>query len=150
LAAVAKDAVPPDRELLARLRAQSTEAFAGSVQSLSIGVRKRPMISRAGRWLGAAAAAVLLVGGGLYVFFSLSPSAVAFGKVLENTERADTLHLRVSLPGKHVEFWHTNQPKRSRWDDLAGNYQIADGSKYWIVNEPTNQARQAAPPPEVA
>ena len=67
LAATEKDAVPPDREFLARLRVQSTEAFAAAAsQPLPISQRKRPMFFRAVYWLGTAAAAVLVCGVGLY------------------------------------------------------------------------------------
>ena len=62
LPSIEKDAAPPDREFLARLRAQSAEAFAQATsQPLPLKERKRPMFAYAVRWLGAAAAAALLL-----------------------------------------------------------------------------------------
>jgi predicted Zn-dependent protease len=146
LASTERGAATPDREFLGRLRALSTEAFSKATsQPTPMGERKRPMFPYAARWLGTAAAAAVVLALGLYFWVSPERSAVAFGKVLENSENAKALHLRISFQGagKGVEFWHANQPKRSRWEDQAGQYRIADGGKYWIVNEKTNQVRQA-------
>ncbi len=133
------DAAPPDPAVLARLRAQSTEAFAASMKT------KRPLRFRGGRWLGAAAA-VVAVAVGLYFWLAPGDAGVAFGNVLEATEKADTLRVRLSRGNKQMEFWHTSKPNRSRWDDLDGNYRIADGATYWIVNEKANAARRTIPP----
>src|SRR5262249_17747898 len=67
-------------------------------------------------------------------------------------ENADTVYLRVRYDGgaKKIEFWHTNRPKRSRWDDLTGNYRIADGTNYWVVNEKANEAKKVTPPPDAS
>ena len=62
LAAADRDAPPPDRAFLERLREQSQAAFEGTTpQSTPISPRKRIMIPSALRWV-AAAAAVLVVG----------------------------------------------------------------------------------------
>ena len=62
LAAADKDAPPPDRALLDRLRQQSTAAFQTALpQSTPFSPRKRTMILSSLRWI-AAAAAVLVVG----------------------------------------------------------------------------------------
>src|SRR5262249_49163373 len=119
LPSIEKDAAPPDREFLARLRALSAEAFSqASWQPLPLKERKRPMFAYAVRWLGAAAAAVALIGLTWYYGFGPGRPADTLGKVLENVENADTVYLRVRYDGgaKSVEFWHTNRPKRSRWD----------------------------------
>jgi tetratricopeptide (TPR) repeat protein len=151
LAAMEKDAAPPDRDFLAQLRAQSTDAFStASAPHPPAGQGERRRFARGLRWLAAAAAVVL----GVALYFWLSPgrSAVAFGKVLENAENAETLHLRVSVQGGPgpVELWHTSRPQRSRWDDQPGQYRIADGRHYWIVNEKANEARQSEPPADVS
>jgi predicted Zn-dependent protease len=151
LPALDKDAAPPDREVLARLRAQSAEAFSQAPsQPLPLRERKRSMFARAVRWLGAAAAAVVLFG--LAWHYGPGRPADAFANVLENVEGADTVHLRVRYDGgaREVEFWHTNRPKRSRWDDAAGQYRIADGKNYWVVNEKANEARRVSPPPDAS
>jgi predicted Zn-dependent protease len=139
------DAVPPDPELLERLRVESTQAFTESRAAKAQHLRKHVL-----RWLSAAAALVL--GVGLYFLLGPGQSARAFGRVLEDLEKAPSLHVRVSTrhgPGC-VEFWHTSEPSRSRWDSLDGRYQIAAGSIYWIVDEKQNQARRVEPPPDAA
>src|SRR5947209_6620824 len=63
LASTQKDAPPPDRAVLARLREQSTAAFAaGSSPSTPFSLRKRIMRSSSFRWIAASAAALLVVG----------------------------------------------------------------------------------------
>jgi predicted Zn-dependent protease len=149
LGATDKDAAPPDQEALARLRAQSTEAFAASsIKPSSTPERNRRMVFNMTRWVAAAAA--IIVGAGVY--FWLAPATnnnalgATLGQVLENSDQADSLHLRFQRDGSKMEFWHTRKPERSRWDDLAGHYHIADGAKYWVVNEDGNEARRANPP----
>ena len=149
LAASETDAAPPDPAVLARLRAQSTEAFKAASAP-------RPMFFRRARWLGAAAA-VVAFGIGLYFWLSTGASAVAgvtLGQVLENSEKADTLQFGFSRGSQRgnqkLVFWHTSKPNRSRWDDLHGHYQITDGTTHWIVNETDNQARRANPPSETS
>src|SRR5262245_22592901 len=137
LGASLPDAAPVDPDFLDRLRAQSSEAFS---QSASSGNRSRPMRSRRVRWL-AAVAATLVAAVGLYWWLAGS-SAVALGQVLKNVENADTLHMRLSHGGRELEFWHTSNPRRSRWDEQGGHYRIADGPSYWIVNEKVNEARR--------
>jgi predicted Zn-dependent protease len=145
LATTDKDAAPPDPEVLARLRAQSSEAFAASsVKPSSAPERNRRMVFSMTRWVAAAA---IIVGAGLYFWLAPGPSGVAFGQVLENTEKADALHLRFRQFQSTLEVWHTREPDRSRLDNLDGSYQIADGAKYWMVNENANEARRINPPP---
>jgi Flp pilus assembly protein TadD len=146
LSASETDAPPPDRDALLLLRAQSTDAFvAASAPTKSFTERKSPMLLSKVRWLTAAAAAVV-IGAGIYCWFSPGPSGLAFGEVLDNSENAGTLHARIDFGDQKMEFWHTSNPPRSRWDDLDGNYRIADGTRYWAVNEASNQARTEKPP----
>jgi len=153
LAAAEKDVMPPEREFLARLRAQSSEAFlqaaAQPLATRSDRERKRSRLARALRGVGLAAAAAIMLAAGLYFWLSPGTSALAFGKVLETITEADTVHLRITSRlnrrVKEFEFWHASQPTRWRLDDLDGNYRIADGSRFWFVNEKANQARKADP-----
>jgi tetratricopeptide (TPR) repeat protein len=154
LTASEADAAPPDREFLAQLRGQSTEAFAAAAAQAagqtSPGRNAWPTgIFRRRRWLGAAAAAIVI---GVALYYSLAPGAsgVALGQVLDNVEKADTLYVRMSDGDKKMEYWHTSKPKRSRWDDLNGNYSIADGKTHWVVNEKTNEARRVQPAPNAS
>jgi len=141
LASSETDAPLPDPDVLARLRAQSAAAFAAA--SAPSAERKRSMLFRRPRWLGAAAAAVV-IGLGLYFWLAPGASAVTLGQVLDNVDKADTLHVRVSRGDKQFEYWQTNAPKRSRWDNLDGNYVITDATNHWIVNENANEARRHA------
>jgi tetratricopeptide (TPR) repeat protein len=139
LATSETDAAPPDPEVLAKLRAQSTDAFAAAQTA------KRSMFYRRARWLGAAAAAIV-IGVALYSWFAPSASAVTLGQVLDNLDKADTVHLRFSRDNEQFEFWHTSEPNRSRWNHPDGTYRVADGKTYWIVNEKANEARRANSP----
>ncbi len=153
LPAIARDAAPPDRAFLARLRDHSTEAFTQALsQPLPRKERKRPMFAHAVRWLGAAAAAAVLLALAWYHGFGPGRPADAFANVLENVEKADTVHLRVRYDGgdKKIEFWHTSRPQRSRWDDSTGNYRIADGKNYWVVNEKANEAKKGKAPADAS
>jgi Flp pilus assembly protein TadD len=145
LAASEIDAPPPDRETLAVLRGQSSAAFAAAPSEPAANAeRKRPPLFRKARWL-AAAAAVVLIGVGLY---SWQTSGVALGQVLDKVESAETLHARFSRDDTQVEFWHTRQPNQSRWDYPHGKYNIAQGTTLWLVNEPANKAHRSRRDPE--
>jgi Flp pilus assembly protein TadD len=134
MSAADKDVAPLDSETLAKLRAQSTDAFAKA---------KKPWFARrAVRWL--AAAAVLAVAVGAYAW--IARSGLSLGQALENTAKADTLHARWTSNGKVLEFWHTSKPNRWRADDLNGNYRVADESGIWFVDEPANEARRTKLP----
>ncbi len=132
LASIQGDAVPPDAAVLARLRAQSTEAFAATAVQPPRTLGFRPV-----RWF-AAAAAMIVIGVGAY--FWLTPRGVTLGQVVANSEQAETLHLRVIRGQAKMEFWHSRRLKQSRWDNPNGRFSIADGTKYWMVNEAGNEA----------
>jgi hypothetical protein len=139
LAAVNTDAAPLDPDALARLREQSTAAFGAASHASEM---KRPTFTRFERWLGAIAALVLVCIG-FYFWFASNASAATLGQALDNAEKATTLQARLTVGKKQIESWHTTKPARSRWDDLDGNYRIADGKHLWIVNENINEARRA-------
>ena len=142
LSSTTNDAAPPDADVLARLRAQSTAAFAATENAAAVRSSSRAIRMKRVRWLGAAAAVLFVVSGlGVYFWLVPGPHGVSFGQVLENMEKADTMHMLVTRGKKQTEIWLVSKPWRSRWDDLDGNYRIADGAKYWIVNEKANEAR---------
>ena len=111
LAAAQIDAAPPDAEALARIRAQSTEAFTAAPLQRAPTATKRPAPFARARWLGAAAA-VILIGFGLYSWLAPGLSGATLGQVLENLEKADTLHVRLTRGDQKLEFWHTSKPKQ--------------------------------------
>jgi predicted Zn-dependent protease len=91
------------------------------------------------RLLAASAAAAVLAGAFLFSWFSRKDSDVAFGKVLEKVAQAKTLHVKVTRADKTGDVW-VQQPRRLRWDNPDGTYQIADGAKLWLVDEKANRA----------
>src|SRR5262249_54560339 len=95
---------------------------------------------------------LILAGLGWYYLLPQRLPADALGRVLENSENAETIHLRVSFRDgpRRVDFWHTNRPQRSRWEEAEGKYRIADGPRYWVVDENANEARRAEPPAHVS
>ena len=106
------------------------------------------MLRRSARWL-AAAAAIAVIAVGIYSWFAPWASAVTLGQVLEKLEKAETIHVSIRRnDGRGVDFWHTSQPNQSRWDERWGEYRIADGSSYWIVNENANEVRRRSYPKE--
>src|SRR5262249_7883645 len=93
------------------------------------------------------AAAIVIVAVGMYFWLAPDAAAATLGQVLENSEKAGTLHARYSRGKEQLEFWHTSKPSRSRWDDLAGNYRIPAGTNYWIGSEKAFEARRGKTPP---
>jgi len=149
LTSTEKDAVSPDREFLARLREQSTEAFAqASLQQLPIEARKRRTMSRIAGRLATAAAAAMVVGIGLHFWLSPEPPGLTLGEVLDTFDTTDTAHLRLTnrvVDARH-EVWHTSRPKRWRSDSGRGAYSIGDESNYWFVVEKLNQVKSFRSP----
>ena len=90
--------------------------------------------------LGVAAVAVIVAA--VFFAFVIGPSGVALGQALDNSEKADTLRLGFRRGETKLEFWRTSKPERSRWDDLAGNYRIADGDSLQ-VDRPEDVGSQA-------
>ena len=143
LARAQSDAALPDADTLASLRTQSSEAFAAAApvqRARYVAPFRRP------RWL-AAAAALIVIGVGLYFWLTPGPS---LGQALATLDNAETLHVRYTSHNKQHEFWHTRQPNRSRWDHLEGGYEIADEAHYWNVSEKENRWRHSKRAPNKA
>ena len=149
LSATQADAAPPDARVLAHLRVQSTEAFTVAEGAVRARSRKRAAIMKRARWLTAAAA---VIGLSFALYFWLAPEAsggLTFGQVLENVEKADTVHLRIENKlatsdgkvGYRAEFWHVSEPKRWRID-YDKHYRIGDGTRFWIIVENENLAKR--------
>ncbi len=141
LAGLDKDAAPPAGDVLARLRAHSTDAFAAATAtSTSPKERNRPMILRVTRWLGATAVAAVIGCVGVY-FWLASGTNVAFGQILQNSETSKTINLVVRNGDKTTAFLHDSgdKQKRSRWDFPDGTARIAKVAQSWTINEPANQ-----------
>jgi tetratricopeptide (TPR) repeat protein len=143
LGALNSDVPPPDSAALARLRAASTAVFGGERKARFGGRRVK-------RWLAPIAAAAVIALVALRVWMPFAPSGLPLREVFENSEKADTLHIRFARGDQHLEVWHMANPARSRWDDLAGHYRVADGARYWVVNESANEARRENPPAAAA
>jgi len=101
------------------------------------------MFVLAWRALAATAAAATLVAAWLWSPAPTPETSVALGTVLENLANAKTLHLSVTMAGKTAEVWAT-KANYLRWNNPDGTYQIARGSRLWLVDEKANRAASQA------
>ena len=161
LGAADRDAAPPDRAFLARLRDQSVEAFLassnlapglpGENQTPSLPGENRPPASRGlnraramtTRLIGALAAALALVFAVYYQKPDKTPKpneSLAFGKALESVTGAKTFHLKVTRDGKSAaELW-AEKGGRLRVEDGSEVVTLSDGELIWRVNQKTGKA----------
>src|SRR5258708_3712982 len=95
LGAADTNAAPPDADVLAKLKAQSTAAFNAA------GARKR--FRRRAAWFGAMAAAVA-IGVGLYFWWAARNPTLR--EVFAIMEKAGTLHIRIDKGGKSTNYWY--------------------------------------------
>ncbi len=144
LLAAARDAAPPDRPFLARLREQSTELFQTSSHPIPLRKRGRTMTARVLRLLATAAALLLLAGGVYWWAFARDPNP-AFAQVLDNAAHAQSIHCRLVRDGKTFEVW-AESPGLLRRDDPNGTYEIAQGGKLWRIDEKANRATSGESP----
>ncbi len=141
---VDRDAPPPDAELLARLREQSTAAFeAESVpqsqsEETAPSARRRSMFVLAIRALVSASAAVFVIGASLWSLLG-SDDSTALGDVLAKVAEAQSLKLEIIHGDRSVKAW-TKGPDRLRINAPDGTYQIARGGRTWLVDERANRA----------
>jgi hypothetical protein len=152
LRAAQHPAVPPDEQFLARLRAESTEAFQSSANETTPSVRKSKMFIVVWRALAATAAAIVLTA----TWFMASDSggsAVTLAKVLEKTESAKSLHLRIQRAEQPAdkqaspatEAWSA-QAEKLRVNHADGTYDIARRDKLWQIDEKANRAASSESP----
>jgi Flp pilus assembly protein TadD len=140
LAAADRDAAPPDRAFLERLREQSTQVFReAAARQTQRQRRRRIMITSSVRALAACLAAAILVGIMLFSWLAPRDSGLAFGQVLDRVAGAQTLHLQVTRQGRTADVW-VKQPDQLRWDEADGTYQIAHGDQRWLIDEKANRA----------
>ncbi len=164
-------ATPPDEQFLARVRAESAAAFLSAQESpqreqgdTSL-TRKRADTSEttstpkrskmfiiAWRALAAtAAAAVLFVS--WFATSSSGGNAATLATVLEKTEKASSLHLRVESavpPGEKrppaaTEAW-SGKAGEVRVNRVDGTYDIARKDKLWRIDEKANRAASTESP----
>src|SRR5260370_6354418 len=142
LAATNKDAAPPDRAFLDRLREQSAAAFQAEFsRQAPPQKRRRVMITRTLGVLAASVAAAILIGASLFRWYSLSGAGLTLREALENSAEAQTLHLLLlrGVAGEARSEGWIKQPNQLRLDEPDGTYQVANGPKLWLVNEQANQ-----------
>ena len=87
LAATDRDAAPPDRAFLDRLREQSTAAFQAAF-SQPTQPQKRGRFMFSGLMRGLAVAAAVLIGVAVLIWLHLKHSGPAFGEVIDNIAAA--------------------------------------------------------------
>ncbi|HEY7314110.1 MAG TPA: hypothetical protein VH643_32465, partial [Gemmataceae bacterium] len=139
LSAAARDAAPPDRAFLERLRQQSTDVFAATANSLPLRQRGRLMTARSLRLLAAAAAVLFVIGPSLGWWLFVRDANPALARVLDNTVRAGSLHCQLARGGETFEVW-TEATGRLRRDNPDGTYQIAANGQLWRIDEKANRA----------
>lgn len=71
-------------------------------------------------------------------YWESSGSALAFGEVLENLARVQTLHAKWDKNGKQAEVW-AKRPNMLRMEYDNGTYGISNGPEMWIVDEKNNK-----------
>jgi predicted Zn-dependent protease len=145
LSAAARDIAPPDPAFLERLREQSTEVFLASTRPLPLRNRRRFMTARILRVLATSAAALALIGTGLYWWLFSHEANPALGSVLDNVAQAKSLHCRITRDGKTSEVW-AESSGRLRRDDADGTYQIAAAGRLWRIDEKANRATSGKSP----
>ena len=130
-------APPPDERFLAELRERSTQAFAEqfSERPAQPGRRHRMLVLMTR--VAAVAAVIAFV---VWVSTQSDESGVSFGAVLENTARADSLHLEIAEGGETREAW-ARSPGRLRLNRPDGTYAIDNGRRLWTVDEQANRAK---------
>ncbi len=108
-----------------------------------------PTVSRPAKlWRGLmallATAAVVLVG--LFLFDHNSargePHLTA---AIEEVRQAKTLQLKVTKQGDSADVW-VSAPGKVRWEESPQQYKIANGSRWWKIDETENAASPEAPP----
>ena len=91
-----------------------------------------------------ATAAVVLVG--LFLFDHNSargePQLTA---AIEEVRQAKTLQLKVTKQGDSADVW-VSAPGKVRWEESPQQYKIANGSRWWKIDETENEASSEAPP----
>jgi predicted Zn-dependent protease len=139
LASANRDAAPPDSAFLDRLREQSTAVFLASSPQSNLPKKGRFMATRTLGALAASVAAVLLVSAGLYWYLEAPDAEPAFGRVLDNVAKTQTIHFQVTRNGETFEAW-AEKPGRLRLSAPDGTYEIAQDGQLWQVDEKTNRA----------
>jgi tetratricopeptide (TPR) repeat protein len=133
LSSMNKDAPPPDEAFLQRLREQSTNAFlAGTTpQTQTPQVRRRLMFRGTLRWAASAAAVLVLLAGGYFLFFA--DKGPDLDSVLQGVAKADSLHIKVTSGARSSELWAVRGGKL-RWDE-GDTYQVAREGRLWQIDE---------------
>jgi hypothetical protein len=160
LRAAQQPPLPPDERFLARLRAQSSEAFQSSaihtptVETSTVetstsetnrSIRKSKMLILAWRGL-ASAAAVIVAAATLFMASDSGGKAVPLAALLEKTETSAALHLRIERSGEPVpsalrttEAW-SSRGEKLRVNHSDGTYDIGLKEKLWQIDEKANRA----------
>ena len=164
LRTVSPDAPPPEAEVLAKLRSETTVVFLKStllspplnVQPLTTRVTAadnepitsvhRPMhTSFSGASMkfiiSLTTVALAIVG----VWFAQKPthaSTLKLGDVLAKLDKADVLQFAVTQDGATANVW-VRQPGMVRWEDSPTTYRIARGSRLWRIDEAGTSASKS-------
>ncbi len=141
LRSVAADQVAPDASFLTALRQKTLDQFAGQAS---------PSIApKSGFWYRAlagivATAALILIG--LFLLNRGSASAAPqLTAAIDELRQAKTLQLKVTKQGETTDVW-IRSPGQARWEESPQHYQIANGARWWKIDETDNTASTEKPP----
>ena len=91
-----------------------------------------------------ATAAVVLVG--LFLFDHDSANGEPqLTAAIEELRQAKTLQLKVTKQGETTDVW-IRSPGQVRWEESPQHYQIANGARWWKIDETDNTASTEKPP----
>ena len=158
LRSVESGAPTPDEAILESLRLRAAAEFDKSFVAVrsaneDIGhtskttTRRRPMIMvLASRGL----AGFLAIASAVVLWLGLMPSSTAlsttpFSAVLKELRSAISLQLKVANNGKSADIW-VRAPGFVRREETPQRYQIATGSRLWLIDEAENAATEADSP----
>src|SRR5262245_10144141 len=154
LSSVNRDAAPPDRLVLDRLREQSAAAFAGAASPVIAPAKPkgRTMYPRILAALATTAAAIAIL---VFTLFQnpnkpggADDDKLAFAKVLEGVNAAKSMHMKLTRDGQAREIWF-EKGGRMRIDPGSGSYTISDGEMVWRIDEKTGKATRVNDKPPV-
>ncbi len=132
------DSKPDDEEK--PMYAAATQEPGSSVSPNGDLVRRR---SGRAQWAWRAVAAAVLVALAWSVHLAFqspgSQQALAFADVLQNTARADSLHLVVHRSDVRSEIW--TQGQRLRWNVDERRYRVGNANRMWEVDQQTNRVQ---------
>ena len=141
LRTAAIDQVAPDASFLTALRQKTLDQLA-ETQGPST-MPKFGFLFRALAGLAATAAVILI---GLFLLNRGSANAAPqLTAAIDELRQAKTVQLKVTKQGETTDVW-IRSPGQARWEESPQHYQIANGARWWKIDESDNTASTEKPP----